>query len=235
MTSTTDADTNPTQPGRLLALGDIHGCSRALAVLLERLQLGSADTLVSLGDIVDRGPDTKGCVDLLLQIRQVCQLIVVQGNHEEMMLAALKNASAMDRWMAFGGREVIESYGGIENIPEEHLELIRNTRDFYETERVIFVHANLQPGVPLFEQSVRWLRWEHLSGHERQRTCGRKIVCGHTARKDGTPVAYDNWICIDTFAYGGGWLTCLDVNSWQLYQARETGEYQDSLNIAQFE
>ena len=68
-------------PGRLLAIGDIHGCDTALGVLLDAMSITAEDTLVVLGDVVDRGPGTKQVVDRLIELRDLCQFVFIKGNH----------------------------------------------------------------------------------------------------------------------------------------------------------
>jgi serine/threonine protein phosphatase 1 len=110
-------------------------------------------------------------------------------------------------------------------IRPEHLDFLRRGLGYFEMETTIFVHANLEPGVPLESQRPDWLLWKHLSGSERPHPSGKRVVCGHTAQRHGQPVVLDGWVCLDTFAHGGGRLTCLDVANdtvWQTTQAGET-------------
>src|SRR5690349_7172594 len=135
---------------RTLVIGDIHGCDVALNVLLENLNVAPDDTVVLLGDVVSRGPATKQCVDRLLELRQHCQLIFIRGNHEEMMLDSMAGGSLEPIWLAHGGKEALASYGGgYEAIPANHVEFLYSAIDYWETSTEIFVHANLDPAVPL--------------------------------------------------------------------------------------
>ena len=127
-------------------------------------------------------------------------------------------------WLENGGQATLDSYGGTaENIPREHLRFLCATEPFFETDSEIFIHANLEMSVPLRQQSKSYLRWKHLGGSEHPHASGKRVICGHTPQRDGVPLVLDGWICIDTFAHGGGYLTCLDVNNNLFYQAAEGG------------
>ncbi|MFQ5730876.1 MAG: metallophosphoesterase [Planctomycetaceae bacterium] len=219
--------------GRTLAIGDIHGCDIALETMLAHLQPTVDDTVVVLGDVVDRGPNTKRCIDLLLELRASCRLVFLLGNHEEMMLDALDGGSWSGSWPAYGGQEVIDSYGGIGNIPEAHLEFMRSGLDYHETQEMIFVHANLQPDVALDQQDADWLRWNHLTGNEQPHPSGKWVVCGHTRLADGVPAILNGWVCIDTFVCGGKYLTCLDTDAFTVHQTNEAGDYQGDVPLGE--
>ena len=212
---------------RTFAIGDVHGCDTALRTLLAKIEPRSDDTLVFLGDVVDRGPGTRQVIEQILTLQQRCQLIAISGNHEEMMLAALAGAD-WSMWMEFGGEETLESYGGDQSrIPQAHVAFLESMPDYWETPADIFVHANLQPDVPLQEQLDIWLRWNKLTGDERRYDPVRRVICGHTPQKTGYPLIFPGWVCIDTNCQRGGWLTALDVNDDWVYQANERGETRD--------
>ena len=212
-------------PDRLLAIGDVHGCHRALVTLLGLIAVAPSDTLVFLGDVVDRGPATRQVIDCLLNVSKSCRLVLVMGNHEEVMRDAISGHGLYGAWLDVGGRETLESYGGsIEGIPASHIRFLISAEPFWETEKEIFVHASLEPGVSLRNQTGEYLRWKHLGGSERPHVSGKRVICGHTPQKDGRPFVMEGWACIDTFAHGGKWLTCLDVGSNRVWQASERGE-----------
>lgn len=104
----TDADA---EAGRLLAIGDIHGCHIAFDTLLEHLSILPTDTVVVLGDVIDRGPGTRQVIDRLLELRQQCRLVFLMGNHEEMFLGSLAVEGVRESWLGFGGWETLQSYG----------------------------------------------------------------------------------------------------------------------------
>jgi serine/threonine protein phosphatase 1 len=213
--------------GRLFAIGDVHGCDTALRTLLDQINPQLDDTLVFLGDLVDRGPGTKQVLEQVLGLQQVCRIVVIRGNHEAMMLHALAGDD-WKMWMQFGGDEALESYGGDpKSIPATHIELMEHSVDYWETPSTIFIHANLQPAVPLAEQLGIWLLWNHLTGQEGWYDPPRRVICGHTPQKNGYPLIFPGWVCIDTDCQRGGWLTALDVDADWVYQANEQGATRD--------
>jgi serine/threonine protein phosphatase 1 len=220
---------------RILAIGDIHGCSKALDLLLAEVKLTAADQLVTLGDYVDRGPDSCGVLDRLIRLQKVCQVVSLRGNHEIMMVQARDQFGQLRPWLSCGGRETLQSYGGdsiepsLDDVPDAHWEFIENTcRDWYETERHFFVHANAYPDVPLAEQPDYMLQWEKLA-ETRPHCSGKVMVCGHTPQKSGLPLNRGHVICLDTGVYRGGWLTCLDVVGGRFWQANQKGEKRTSM------
>lgn len=212
--------------GRILAIGDIHGCNTALDTLLGQIQVQAEDTVVVLGDVINRGPGSRQVIERLLELQQQCRLHYVMGNHEQMMLEALELPGKMSNWLRYGGQETLASYGGSRDlIPENHLDFIRSAIDYFETSTDVFVHASLEPDIPLDEQHSMWLRWTRYTGHEEPLSTGQRVICGHTSQKDGLPARSRGWVCVDTYVYGGGWLTCLDVLTDEFFQADETGRF----------
>ena len=202
--------------------------------MLSHLHPTADDTVVVLGDVVDRGPNSRRCVDLLLDLQSSCKLIFLQGNHEEMMLSALDGREWFSTWPIYGGRETLESYGGSpNNIPESHLEFIDSGLDYYQTKEAIFVHANLNPELPLEQQSASWLRWVHLTGNEKPHSSGKWVICGHTRLDSGQPAILNGWVCIDTAACSGGNLTCLDMDGFLVHQTNESGDYHGEIPLGE--
>lgn len=148
---------------RLIAVGDLHGCLTAFDALLGELCLGDDDVLVTLGDYVDRGPDSQGVIDRLLALREQTTLVPLLGNHDALFLEVLDGVSENFRgWLSVGGVQTLESYGGKSGVPESHVEFLRSEcRLWYEPEgeEVFFVHGSAFPGLPLAEQTLEWLLW----------------------------------------------------------------------------
>lgn len=212
-------------PGRTIAIGDIHGCSAALRALVAAIEPKPNDTLVALGDYVDRGPDSRGVLDQLLALEKRCRLVPLLGNHEIMLLDALTNPTVVEPWKECGGKETLASYGGkLSNVPDEHWNFIRRCRRFYETANHFFVHANYDADLPLDEQPDYLLFWEHLMLHTpRPHDNGKIAIVGHTSQRLGNVLDGGHVICIDTFCHGGGWLTALDVDRGTIWQADQRG------------
>ncbi|MBX3441875.1 MAG: serine/threonine protein phosphatase [Planctomyces sp.] len=228
-----DTDTS----GRLLAIGDIHGCDVALHTLLRALKLTKEDTVVILGDVVDRGPNTRRCLDILLDLREECRLVHLMGNHEEMFLDALQGGRWSNAWLQNGGDEMLASYGGeFDNIPSQHLDFLRSGRDYYETELDIFVHATPHFDTPMDEQSGQSLRWNRITGREPPHCSGKRVICGHTSQRGGVPLVFMGWVCLDTNVYGDrGALSALDVLNDEIYQAEQSGRFRGRFPLAAFE
>lgn len=186
----------------LIAIGDVHGCARSLDALLEALAPEADDHLVFVGDYVDRGPDSKGVIDCLLELRETHRCTFLRGNHEALMLDYLDRGE-FELWRMNGGIETLESYrteaGQIE-IPESHIRFLRKTELYYDTDDFFFVHAGLRPNLSVAE-NVR-LADEHTFLWERSHLNGdglaweKTVVCGHTPHSD--PIAEDKLILIDT-------------------------------------
>jgi serine/threonine protein phosphatase 1 len=211
---------------RVIAIGDIHGCAQALAALVRAIAPGPQDTLVFLGDYIDRGPDSRDVLDQLLTLRTQCQLVPLLGNHELMLLDALENPRVLWPWLEFGGDATLASYGGhLENIPLSHWQFLSECRRYYETATHFFVHANYAAELPLAEQPDYLLFWEHLHARLPGPHCsGKRAVVGHTSQKSGQVLDLGYLLCIDTYCYGGGWLTAWEVHSGQCWQADRAGQ-----------
>ncbi len=215
---------------RTLAIGDIHGCLRALETLADFIPIRRDDQLITLGDYVDRGPDSKGVVDWVIERTLEGRCTPLLGNHEIMLLDALVGHLPLEQWLGYGGRETLRSYAfrgrtpHPNDITESHVwflkrELVR----LHETETHIFAHAHIAGEVPLVDQpdwSLFWERCDTMGPHY----SGKTVVVGHTAQKSGRPFNAGHFVCIDTWVYGSGWLTCLDVATGQYWQANQQGE-----------
>ena len=213
-------------PARTIAIGDIHGCGTALSTLLSLLEITDQDTVVLLGDIVDRGPDTKGVIEQLLRLKSHChELIYIRGNHEEMMLDALDTGTLNSMWLFHGGQEVLDSYevDTVQDIPEEHVDFIRSSLNYWENDSEIFVHANVQHGRPLDVQFRQFLRWERYKGNEPPHPSGKRVIVGHTVMPHGMPRVSPGWVAIDTGVYEGNPLTAFDTSNNLFYQADQLG------------
>ena len=143
------------------------------------------------------------------------------------MLTALEGNPPHD-WLRYGGVETLDSYGfsgdlGI--VPERHVEFLRNCVDYVETDKHIFLHANYIYDVPLDRQDEFQLRWRSLIDEmPGPHMSGKIAVVGHTPDKTGEILDVGFLKCIDTFCYGGQWLTALDVLTGQVWQANDQGE-----------
>jgi len=216
-------------PDRLFALGDIHGCSTALGKLLATIDPRPEDTLVVLGDVIDFGPDTRGVIQQLIELSGRCQLILIEGNHEEMLFRAVESPSELNSWIYSGGEDTLKCYLGREEnelMDPEHFDFLKShCRDYYETDGFIFVHANYFPNLPMSQQSSRTLRWEFLEpGRMAPHYSGKVVIAGHTPQTSGEVLDLGFLKVIDTDCSRGGWLTALHPATGEVLQANERGE-----------
>ena len=214
---------------RTLAIGDIHGCRAALVALMKAVKPTGDDRLVFIGDYVDRGPDSRGVIDWIIANDLGCEIVALRGNHESMMLQAPSEEWLFFNWRSCGGDATLISYeidddaGWDERIPDAHWEFLSRTRPFFETKTHVFVHASVDPDLPMEQQDEHRLLWTPCVGMA-PHCSGRTVVCGHTAQTSGQILDCGHYVCIDTAAYGGQWLSCLDVESGDYWQANEVGE-----------
>jgi serine/threonine protein phosphatase 1 len=211
---------------RTLAIGDIHGCYRSLDVLTEFAAFAPDDRIITLGDYVDRGPDSRGVIEWLIERNAGGNLIALRGNHELMMLAARQSERHREEWLACGGDAVFSSYrtNRFDEIPEDHWRFLsKSLRSHFCTKNHFFVHANAYANIPIDDQPDFMLYWESF-GDPLPHESGLTMVCGHTPQRDGVPRNVGHAICIDTWACGRGWLTCLDVESGLCWQSNEFGD-----------
>ena len=208
-----------TEPdGRLLAVGDIHGCRSLLDELLEEVAPEDRDQLVFLGDYVDRGPDSRGVIERLLELRDRWpQTVFLRGNHEQMFLDYLEDRQRLP-FLINGGQTTLESYGGgsMPAIPDRHRDFLNSLPTSYVRGDFIFVHAGLRPGTPLADQDeedLLWIRGEFLDSDF---DWGKTVVFGHTHLEK--PFVAERRIGVDTGAVYGKVLTCCDVRSRRFWQ-----------------
>ena len=196
------------------AIGDIHGCLdklRSLMLRCEKHADGRPMSLVFVGDYIDRGPQSCGVIDCLIDLKAQHgeSVVTLMGNHEAMVLAAFDGSGPVRLWLAQGGVATLESYGIAEarELPRAHVDWLRALPLGYDDGRRFFVHAGVNPATPLEAQDdfdLLWIREPFLShGGD----YGRLIVHGHTPLADGVPDLCGNRLNLDTGAVFGGPLT----------------------------
>jgi len=234
MSQTSQSAQQPTIPDGTVAyaIGDIHGRSDLLAALMRMVEAdaaplvaqGKSITIVFLGDYVDRGSDSQGVLDYLLdRLPPGWNCLFLKGNHEEAILSFLADASFGEVWRDYGGIETLASYGvylvrergGIDwpatqsaftrAFPRRHLEFLQRLPATGVIGGYVFVHAGVRPGIPLEYQSEKdllWIRDEFLEG---RRALPQTVVHGHTPNEE--VILGDGRIGLDTGAYLTGRLT----------------------------
>ena len=215
---------------RTIAIGDIHGCSIALAALMRAIDPQQDDMIIPLGDYVDRGIDSKGVLDQLIKLADRCHLVPILGNHDQMMLHARDGKSDFQFWLNCGGDSALDSYGSssqLSLIPPAHFRFLESCPSYFETETHIFLHANYKPDVPLEKLEDKTLRWLSLRDYvpPKRHCSGKTVVVGHTPQLEVLDLEY--LICIDTGVCDGGWLTALDVDTGEVWQVNEAGDLRE--------
>jgi len=216
---------------RVYVIGDIHGRSDLLDRIVEEIKRDTetkpaAETLtVTLGDYVDRGPDSRGVLDRLIGNPFPTKYIGLKGNHEELFEAFLSDPSVASQWRRLGGIETLHSYRvpvsslmigkGFEEassalrqaVPPEHLSFLASLKLSMSVGGYFLCHAGVRPGIPLEHQSTAdllWIRNEFLNS---KMNFGKIVIHGHTPAE--SPEVLPNRINIDTGAFVTGRLTCL--------------------------
>lgn len=222
---------------RIYAVGDIHGCNDLLRDKLAAIDAdmaarpGVEALRIFIGDYIDRGPDSRGVVEMLIELGRRERCVFLRGNHEVLLLDFPQNPKLMPAWRSVGGLHTLASYGiasSPEPDPTEALHLANvfestlpdSHRDFYRDLAIshaagdlYFVHAGVRPGIALGAQSVAdrtWIRHEFL-GHEG--LFEKLIIHGHTPAPE--PEIRPNRINIDTLAFSSGRLTCIWLEGGQ--------------------
>jgi serine/threonine protein phosphatase 1 len=197
------------------AIGDIHGCLSQLRRLLRACEARAGirrARYVFLGDYVDRGPDSRGVVQLLMQKQQAApdKVVCLMGNHEHMAIMAQDDPSAMPLWLQNSGADTQRSYWRTRGrIEAAHLAWLRALPLCHDDGLRFFVHAGIELAVPLDQQPadvLLWMREPFLSECD-QVDCGRFIVHGHTPQMTGAPELCRRRVNLDTGAVIGGPLT----------------------------
>jgi serine/threonine protein phosphatase 1 len=212
---------------RTIAIGDIHGCVDALNGLLNAINPSRDDTLIFLGDYVDRGPASKQVIDRLLELQLRCNTVFLRGNHDAVMQQWCDGTLEGDLWMMIGGLATLESYGHIDpsQLPQAHVRFLSELHNFYETETHLFVHAGYHPAMKLEDTGVETLLWEHLSWPLLRPHCsGKTVIVGHTPQTLGIVADFGHLVCIDTFCFGGGNLSAYDVETKSVLQVNSHGQ-----------
>jgi serine/threonine protein phosphatase 1 len=215
---------------RLFAVGDIHGCQTAFDVILSAIHLQPGDKIICLGDYINKGPETSGVIDRLIQLHNKGVLIPLLGNHELKWKLARKLQQPRRGAEVLIDSSTLESYGSpsqpgrLESIPEQHWRFVEEAcLAWFTTEDYIFTHANLDQHKPLVDQPSSALFWDKFRD-PKPHCSGKTMVCGHTPQRDGNPINLGHAICLDTAACEGHWLTCLEVYSGEVWQANQLRE-----------
>ena len=169
---------------RTFVIGDIHGCALTLRRLVEdTLRPLATDRIYLLGDLIDRGPDSKGVLDFIFELQERGLSVAgIRGNHEEMYLQAGSDPGYMELWNANGGQATLASFqaDGIGDIPRRYRDFIGSLPFYILLDDFVIVHAGLNfDTLNPFTDTVAML-WTRSSFVDRQRIGNRRLICGHT-------------------------------------------------------
>ena len=216
----------------LYVIPDIHGMAKELELILNRILPlrktgGQMDTLVFLGDYIDRGFDGHRVVDLVAEVKRDFpdQTFCLLGNHEMMLLETILPSSTAEQysmWMHCGGEETVLGYlqrsgSEVENpylvqrhtlgriIPPEHIDFFKSLLPYYETKEYIFVHGGCDPFVPLDQQTAEVIAWDRSVYYRMTNMAENKwkcpwektVVTGHNGEQDGKPFIWDKFMMLD--------------------------------------
>ena len=229
---------------KIYVFGDIHGELTKLENLLSKITINNDDTLIFLGDYVDRGPDSCGVIELLLKLKEKYHCVFIKGNHDHVFFYdVLYNGNHLDKtnmgYWSDGAKETLKSYRKSKINPEDHLEsFYRLLLPYYVRNKRLFVHAGFNRSSPINDQPDKSIFWwdrqlitdaEKL--HSNQSPLKLKtfddfdtIYIGHTPVQNwgySTPCKWTNVWNLDTGSgkYPSGRLSCLEVDSETIYQS----------------
>jgi serine/threonine protein phosphatase 1 len=221
-------------PPRTFIIGDIHGCAATLRRLVDgTLRPFLDDRIYLLGDLIDRGPDSKGVLDFIFELRERgLSVSSVRGNHEEMCLQAADDLYRLELWIANGGLATLKSFQADcpGDIPRLYRELLRALPLYIQLDDFIIVHAGLNFDMPGPFDDTSAMLWTRSPVVDRQRIGGRRLICGHSpvprsrleASLDSSKIMLDNG-CV----FGGrpelGCLAALELESM-------TVQYQENID-----
>lgn len=218
---------------RIYAIGDVHGCKTLLEELLQKIDDDNASRspadieIIFLGDLIDRGPDSAGVLDLCIALEKAGKPVrFLMGNHEEVYLKALTDQSTkmMRFFLRIGGEETLLSYDILKSdfaamdieelchyisqlVPQSHIDFIQTFEEHITVGDYMFVHAGIKPGVSLKDQEPKHLRWIREDFIDHKGAHGKIIVFGHTIFDEVRE--RPNHIGVDTGAYKNGILTAI--------------------------
>lgn len=211
-------------------ISDIHGCNKTFQAGLKSIDFKKTDTLIILGDLIDRGPDSKGVLDAIITLIDTgFNVICLKGNHEAMLLSAFEDDKNRVNWILNGGSKTLSNFltSSIERIPNQYIDFISSFKNYHILENYIFVHAgiNMLLDEPLSDHhSLFWLRdWREV--YDETWLGDRIIIHGHTPTDSriikGSIDNKDKVICIDNGCFlntpGFGSLCIIRLEDFNVY------------------
>ena len=214
---------------RTFIIGDVHGCPKTLEGLISTFEnLNQKDRIIFLGDLIDRGPDSKSVLDIILSLKDNGnEVIILRGNHEQMMLNAMDNSKAMKDWFRNGGKATLDSFDVYHPgfIDDKYIDLLIQSRFYVQTDEFVIVHAGLNFNIDNPLKDTDKMISMRIDNCSKEKIGNRRIIVGHTPfnlekiklsltndiiRLDGGCVYYKQ-------VQGLGFLVALELNSMELY------------------
>jgi serine/threonine protein phosphatase 1 len=228
--------------GRRLVIGDIHGCVKTLQALLEKkIIISKEDQIYFVGDYIDRGPDSKGVLDYLIDLKdEGFHTVFIRGNHEEMLIESLSGEMYFQSWIYNGGGATLKSFGLSQEeflslpvdrkLPSKYMEFLSFTTYYIELDKSFIVHAgfNFYDENPFHDLDA--MIWSRNFDYDRFKAKGKPVIHGHTPNSlesiretlfsgERTLINIDAG-CVYTDYPEMGNLIGLDMDSWQLFLQR---------------
>lgn len=203
------------KPELTFAIGDLHGNFSVLQSVILRIQEYAGERsyrFVCCGDFIDRGPHSRSIIEMFMQgPADRNEWVILQGNHEEILLIAHEAPSLLNWWLKNGGGSTLQSYGYKDGdlfkepykIPVEHRRWLANLPVTFIDEHRAFVHAAFNPVLVLAEQDKQYMQWHYVTEESDYSYMGRHVVCGHIQHSDG-PFMTPNRTNVDTYAWRYG-------------------------------
>ncbi|MCD6330395.1 MAG: serine/threonine protein phosphatase [Candidatus Cloacimonetes bacterium] len=212
---------------RLITVGDIHGQFDMLQELMGKIKPSQNDFFVFIGDYIDRGAKSREVIDYLIDFSQKYNAVFLKGNHEDMLLDLLgldERAINGAYYERNGGEFTARSYGNADStiedleklIPEEHLQFIKNTKIFFETEHYFFSHGGVMPGIPFAEQKREVMLWIRYQFIHYPTGLDKIVVFGHSPQRK--VLIENDKIGIDTGAGYFNKLSAIDLFTKEIFQ-----------------
>jgi len=220
---------------RTYVIGDIHGCAATLRRLVDTtLRPAPEDSIYLLGDLIDRGPDSKGVLDFLFELRERGLAVrSVRGNHEDMCLQAGDDHYYRELWSANGGLDTLASFqaDGPGDIPALYRDFLDSLPYYILLDDFVIVHAGLNFVVENPFDDTNAMLWTRSPYVDRSRIGGRRLICGHTpvmrtgleASLESSKIMLDNG-CVYAVRPGMGCLAALELGSM-------TASYQENIDL----
>lgn len=219
--------------GRLLAIGDIHGCYDPLRELVEdTVQLTREDTLVLIGDYIDRGPQSKPVLDFIMELKETGYgIVTLQGNHESMLLKSMQEDMYLVNWLFNGGRATLDSFAirHPDHIPQRYITFLNDLKMFHQVGSFIFVHAGFNNAIDdpfTDEHQMLWTRREDCSHPLFE---GKIIVHGHSVNTSSnlqkrmderSGIINIDTGCVYPHKTDCGHLSAVDLTNWEVFSVK---------------